>query len=69
MAGFLKVFVSNQVNPNATEVFAIKPIFRKFHSFKYEIFIRMPLLKNQPLKFYYQGKFVHFVDVFFFVSK
>lgn len=51
-----KVCVVNQSNEGANEVFAIKPYLESFDSFKDEIFIRMPELKNQTLKIYYQGK-------------
>lgn len=40
----------------ANEVFAIKPYLESFDSFKEEIFIRLPHLKSQDLKFYYEGK-------------
>lgn len=49
-----KVCVVNQSNESANEVFAIKPYLESFDSFKDEIFIRMPELKNQKLKIYYQ---------------
>lgn len=45
------------VGPSADkEIFAIKPYLESFDSFKEEIFIRKPELKNQPLKIYYTGK-------------
>lgn len=43
-------------NDNANEVFAIKPYLESFDSFKDEIYIRMPELKNQPFRIYYEDE-------------
>lgn len=56
MSRIYKICLLNQSNENGCEVFAIKPYLESFDSFKDEIFIRMPELKNQPIKIYYQGK-------------
>lgn len=56
MSRIYKICVVNNLTENTGEVFAIKPYLESFDSFKDEIFIRMPELKNQALKIYYQGK-------------
>lgn len=64
MSRIYKICVINQSTENANEVFAIKPYLESFDSFKDEIYIRMPELKSQPLKIYYQGTCSHFETVF-----
>ncbi|XP_031624754.1 sequestosome-1 [Contarinia nasturtii] len=54
MSRIYKICVVNNLTESAGEVFAVKPYLESFDSFKDEIFIRMPELKNQPLKIYYQ---------------
>lgn len=60
MPQIYKVCVLNHLNDNSNEVFAIKPYLESFDSFKDEIFIRMPELKNQQFRIYYEGKCSHF---------
>lgn len=59
MPRIYKICIVNPSNESANEMFAIKPYLESFDSFKDEIFIRMPELKNQTLKIYYQGKCGH----------
>lgn len=54
MSRIYKICIVNSQSEKAGEVFAIKPYLESFDSFKDEIFIRMPELKNQPLKIFYQ---------------
>lgn len=58
MSRIYKICVVNNLTENTGEVFAIKPYLESFDSFKDEIYIRMPELKTQPMKIYYQGKCV-----------
>lgn len=60
MPQIYKVCVLNSLSDNANEVFAIKPYLESFDSFKDEIYIRMPELKNQPFRIYYEGMCSHF---------
>lgn len=60
MPQIYKVCVLNHLNDNSNEVFAIKPYLDSFDSFKEEIYIRMPELKNQQFRIYYEGKCSHF---------
>lgn len=57
--------VSFENGSGKKEVFAIKPYLENFDSFKEEIFIRMPELKNKSLKFFYEGEYGHFGILFF----
>lgn len=60
MPQIYKVCVLNHLNDNSNEVFAIKPYLDSFDSFKDEIYIRLPELKNQQFRIYYEGKCSHF---------
>jgi hypothetical protein len=42
------------------ETIAIKPCIKKFESFKEEIFIRLPELKNKNFKIFYHGESLTF---------
>lgn len=64
MPRIYKICIVNPSNESANEMFAIKPYLESFDSFKDEIFIRMPELKNQTLKIYYQGKCGHLETIF-----
>lgn len=78
MSRIYKICVVNNSNETASDVFAIKPYLESFDSFKDEIFIRMPELKNQQLKIIYRGECGHieiflrrlktFHELFFFFS-
>lgn len=56
MTKIYKVVILNHPLEGSNEVFAIKPYLESFDSFKEEIFIRMPELKSQTLKLFYEGK-------------
>lgn len=56
MSRIYKICVIGFPFDGANEVFAIKPYLESFDSFKEEIFIRMPDLKTQNLKIYYEGE-------------
>lgn len=60
MPQIYKVCVLNHLSDNSNEVFAIKPYLESFDSFKDEIYIRMPELKNQQFRIYYEGTCSHF---------
>lgn len=59
MSRIYKIFIVNNVNETEGDVFAIKPYLESYDSFKDEIYIRMPELKNQQLKIVYRGKCGH----------
>ncbi|XP_055303023.1 protein ref(2)P-like [Sitodiplosis mosellana] len=59
-----KICVVNNLAETAGEMFAVKPYLETFDSFKDEIFIRMPELKSQALKIYYQDADGDHVTIF-----
>lgn len=56
MSRIFKVCVlDGKKNP---ETFAIKPHLKNFDTFKEEIYIRLPELKNKSFKIFYTGKLI-----------
>lgn len=57
MSRIFKICIVNFPVEGANEVFLIKPTTDGFNNFQEEIFNRLPELKTQNLKIYYEGTF------------